>query len=135
MKKILPVLITIIVVTGCKQSAIKQSFSSTDSLVIHFKDEQAGVITKTVQTAESKAINRMIEFIDAKKTEQFKCGYDGKMFFYSKGQKIQEVDFKMKNDSCNHFAFLLDGKLMSTKMNSEAVDFLDALEKGMPVYY
>jgi uncharacterized protein YcfL len=135
MKKILPVLITIMVVTGCKQSAIKQSFSSTDSLVIHFKDEQAGVITKTVQTAESKAIERMIEFIDAKETRQVKCGYDGKMFFYNKGQKIQEVDFKMKNDSCNHFAFLLDGKLMSTKMNSEAVDFLDALEKGMPVYY
>jgi hypothetical protein len=135
MKKILPVLIVFIVVTGCKQSAIKQSFSSADSLVIHFKDEQAGVITKTVQTAESNAINRMIEFIDAKETEQFECGYDGKMVFYKTGQKIQEVDFKMKSDSCNHFAFLLNGKLMSTKMNNEAVDFLDALEKGLPTYY
>ena len=135
MKKILPILIMIMIVTGCKQSAIKQSFSSADSLVIHFKDEQAGVVTKTVQTTESKAMNRMIEFIDAKETEQFKCGYDGKMFFYHKGQKIQEVDFKMKNDSCNHFAFLLNGNLMSTKMNSEAVDFLDALEKGIPTYY
>ena len=77
----------IMVVTGCKQSAIKQSFSSADSLVIHFKDEQAGVVTKTVQTTESKAINRMIDFIDAKETEQFKCGYDGKMFFYYKGSK------------------------------------------------
>ena len=126
---------TFILFSSCQQSAIKQNFSSADSLVIHFKDEQAGVITKTVQTAESKAINRMIEFIDAKETEQFKCGYDGKMFFYTKGQKIQEVDFKMKNDSCNHFAFLLNGKLMKTKMNSEAVDFLDALEKGLPTYY
>ena len=135
MKKILPVLIMIMVVTGCKQSAIKQNFSSADSLVIHFKDEQAGVITKTVQTVESKAINRMIEFIDAKETEQFKCGYDGKMFFYTKGQKIQEVDFKMKNDSCNHFAFLINGNLMSTKMSGEAIDFLNALEQGMPTYY
>ncbi|TMI92979.1 MAG: hypothetical protein E6H08_11165 [Bacteroidetes bacterium] len=134
MKKI-PILIMIMILTGCKQSAIKQSFSSADSLVIHFKNEQAGIITKTVQTAESKAINRMIEFIDAKETEQFKCGYDGKMFFYDKGQKIQEVDFKMKNDSCNHFSFLLNGKMISTKMNNEAVDFLDALEKGLPTYY
>src|SRR6185503_13366850 len=118
-----------IIFLSCKQSAVKQSFSSADSLVIHFKDEQAGVVTKTVQTAESKAISRMIDFIDAKETEQFKCGYDGKMFFYTKGQKMQEVDFKMKNDSCNHFAFLLNGKLMSTRMNNEAVDFLDALEK------
>ena len=135
MKLYLLVALSLISFSSCKQSAIKQNFSSSDSLVIHFKDEQAGVITKTVQTAESKAINRMIDFIDAKETEQFKCGYDGKMFFYAKGQKLQEVDFKMKNDSCNHFAFLLNGKLMSTKMNNEAVDFLDALEKGMPTYY
>ena len=128
-------IILVILFCSCNQSAIKQSFSSADSLVIHFKDEQAGVVTKTVQTAESKAINRMIEFIDAKETEQFKCGYDGKMFFYAKGQKMQEVDFKMKNDSCNHFAFLMNGNLMSTKMSGEAIDFLNALEQGMPIYY
>ena len=135
MKFYLLVSLTLILLCSCNQSAIKQSFSSADSLVIHFKDEQAGIVTKTVQTTESKAMGRMIEFIDTKETEQFKCGYDGKMFFYHKGQKIQEVDFKMKNDSCNHFAFLLNGKLLSTKMNNEAVDFLDALEKGLPTYY
>jgi len=135
MKKILPAFIMIMTVAGCKQSAIKQNFSSADSLVIHFKDAQAGLVTKTVQTTESNAMNRMIDFIDAKETEQFKCGYDGKMFFYAKGQKIQEVDFKMKNDSCNHFAFLVNGNLMSTKMSGEAIDFLNALEQGMPTYY
>ena len=119
---------------SCRQSAIKQSFSSADSLVIHFKNEQAGIVTKTVQTAEAKAINRMIEFIDAAETENFKCGYDGKMFFYSEGKQIQEVDFKMKDETCNHFSFLLDGKLINTKMNYEAVDFFDALEKGLPFY-
>ena len=126
---------TFVLFSSCQHSAIKQNFSSADSLVIHFKDEQAGVVTKTVQTTESKAINRMIEFIDAKETELLKCGYDGKMFFYTKGQKIQEVDFKMKNDSCNHFAFLINGNLMSTKMSGEAIDFLNALEQGMPTYY
>lgn len=135
MKNFIIPILAICSLAACKQSPVRQSFSSADSLVIHFKDEQAAVVTKTVQTAESKAINRMIEFIDAKETEQFKCGYDGKMFFYNEGEKIQEVDFKMKNDTCNHFAFLLNGKLMSTKMNNEANDFLNALEQGMPVYY
>ena len=129
------IIVLVILFSSCDQSAIRQNFSSADSLVVHFKDEQAGIVTKTVQTAESKAINRMIDFIDAKEAEQFNCGYDGKIFFYNKGQKIQEVDFKMKDDSCNHFSFLLNGKIMSTKINSEAVDFLDALEKGMPYYY
>ena len=128
-------IVLVILFCSCNQSAIKQNFSSADSLVIHFKDEQAGVVTKTVQTAESKAINRMIDFIDAKETEQFNCGYDGKMFFYNKGQKIQEVDFKMKNDSCNHFFFLLNENKVSTKMSGEAIDFLNALEQGMPTYY
>jgi uncharacterized protein YcfL len=135
MKSYLFVTFAIILFCSCKQSVIRQSFSSADSVVIHFKDEQAGVITKTVQTAESKAINRIIEFMDAKETEQFKCGYDGKMFFFDKGQQMQEVDFKMKDQACNHFAFLLNGKIMSTKMSDEAIDFLNALEKGMPIYY
>ena len=135
MKSISIFIFLFFIFSSCKQSAIKKSFSSADSLVIHFKDEQAGVVTKTVQTAESKAINRMIDFIDAKETEQFNCGYDGKMFFYNKGQKIQEVDFKMKNDSCNHFFFLLNENKVSTKMSGEAIDFLNALEQGMPTYY
>jgi hypothetical protein len=119
---------------SCKPSAIKQSFSSADSLVIHFKNEQAGVVTKTVQTTESKAISNIIDFIDAAETENFKCRYDGKLFFYNNGQKIQEVDFKMKDPICNHFSFLISGKLISTKLSKEAADFLDALEKGMPYY-
>src|SRR6185436_8584622 len=122
-------------VCACKQSAVKKSFSSADSLVIYFKNEKMGAITKTVQTTESKAISRIIEFIDAKETKLFDCGYDGKMFFYSEGRKIQDVDFKMLEDSCNRFAFVLDGKLISTRMRNEAVDFLGALESGMPYYY
>ena len=127
--------ILIILFSSCKQSAIRQSFSSADSLVIHFKNEQAGEITKTVQTPESKAIRRIVEFMDAKEITIPECGFDGKMFFYNKGQKMQEVDFKMKNDSCNHFTFLLNGNQIATKMSNEAVDFLDALEKGLPIYY
>lgn len=128
-------LILVSFITSCRQSDIRHSFSAADSLVVHFKDEKAGVITKTVQTTETKAISRMIDFMDAGKTQEFKCGYDGKMFFYAGEQRIQEVDFKMKDDSCRHFSFLLDGKLMSTKMSNEAVDFFDALEKGLPYYY
>lgn len=119
---------------ACKQSAVKQSFSATDSLVIHFKNEQLGEITKTIQTTDKKAINRVIEFMDGNKSGLFKCGYDGKMFFYNKGERIQEADFKMNDKACNHFAFFLNGELMGTAMSDEAVDFLSALEKGLPFY-
>jgi hypothetical protein len=120
--------------SGCKQSAVRQSFSGADSLVIHFKDEQAGIVTKTVETAEAVAIRKVAGFIDASASENFKCGYDGKMFFFNKGKQVQEVDFKMKDAACRHFSFLLDGKLMATHMSNEAVSFLGSLEKGLPYY-
>ena len=127
-------LFPLIILFSCKPTPVKQSFSSADSLVIHFKDEQAGIVTRTVQTAEATALRKIIDFIDYRQTDQFNCGYDGKMFFYAKGRQLQEVDFNMKNDTCRHFAFLLNGKLTGTKMKNEAVDFLQALEKGMPYY-
>ena len=134
MKIFLALFVFTLIYSGCQSSAIKQSFSSADSLVIHFKDEQAGIVTKTIETAEAKAISNVINFIDGAGIEESKCGYDGKMYFYNRGQKIQEVDFNMKADSCTHFSFLLDGKLVNTKLSNEAVDFFDALEKGMPYY-
>lgn len=134
MKFLLLVFIGGILFCSCKPSTVKKSFFSADSLVIHFKDERAGIITRTVQTAESKAINRVIEFIDGQQTKLFDCGYDGKMFFYNKGQQVQEVDFKITSDSCNHFAFKLNDSLISTRVRNEAVDFLNALQSGMPYY-
>ena len=134
MRLLLPAIIATLIVAACNPSATKKSFSGADSLVIHFKDEQAGVVTKTVQTTESAAIRKVVGFIDGASTGKFKCGYDGKMFFYKKGTQIQEVDFKMKEDSCKHFSFLLDGKIVSTKMNNEATDFLNSLERGQLWY-
>lgn len=119
---------------SCIQSPIKQSFSKADSLVIHFKNEQEAVVTKTIQTTETKAIKKIVKFIDGKTTEEFNCGFDGKMFFYNNGQRIQEVDFNMQDETCIHFVLLLNGKIIRTKMNPEAVDFFTALEKGLPFY-
>src|SRR4026207_304741 len=65
MKGCLSFLLLMFIVCSCKQSAIEQNFSSADSLVIHFKDEQAGIVTKTVETTEAPALRRMTQFIDA----------------------------------------------------------------------
>lgn len=134
MKSIVFLSFFIFILISCQPSAIKQSFSSADSLVIHFKNEKEGIVTKTIQTAELNAINRIIDFIDRKKYENERCVFNGKMFFYSAGQKIQEVDFNMKDNDCTYFVFELEGKLVSTKMNQETIDFFDALEKGLPFY-
>lgn len=134
MQKIILLLLPLLFIFGCKPSLVKQSFSSADSLVIHFKNEQQGVVTKTVQTTDTKAISRVIEFIDGKTTDQLQCNYDGKMFFFSEGKQIQEVDFNMTEKACTQFSLLINGKLISTKMNPQAIDFFNAQQKGLLFY-
>ena len=120
---------------SCKESKVHTSFSQADSLVIHFKDRAGTQIEKTVETSAQKAISRMADFIDAPATQMFKCGFNGKMFFFKNDNLVQEVDFQYELEECRHFVFMLEGKLMSTRMNNEATDFLDALKRGLPVYY
>ena len=134
MKCYLILLLPFFIFFSCTPSPIEKSFSGTDSVVIFFKNETAGIITKTVQTTEKNAISRIVDFIDKDKTQLFDCGYDGKIYFFDSGKKIQEVDFKVKDKTCNHFAFLLNNRLVSTKMSFEAIDFLTALEKGELFY-
>jgi len=98
--------------------------------VIHFKNEKENRITKTVQTTDSKAIRRILEFIDNQPTDSAACGFDGKMFFYRQRERIQEVDFNIKDSRCSRFSLILDGQLISTKLSGEAADFLGALERG-----
>ena len=87
-----------------------------------------------MQATDPAAIRKVIGFIDASPAKESQCGYDGKMFFYEKGQQIQEVDFQMGIDSCRRFTFFLDGKLISTKMNNEAADFFGSLQRGQLWY-
>ncbi len=125
-----PFLISLTLLTACSNSAISKKLSGSDSLVINFKDQITDSVTKTVTTIENNAIRKLIDFVDAKATDEFKCGYDGNLSFYSEGEVILPVVFKYKEPGCRHFLFELDGKLMSTKMGKEAADFLESLEKG-----
>lgn len=120
--------------TACSSSAISKKLSGSDSLVINFYAVNSDSIVKTVSATEGTAIRKLIHFVDAKSTEKFKCGYDGNLFFFSKGQPLLPVMFKYKEKDCRHFVFELDGKLMSTKMNKEAADFLESLEQGNNYY-
>jgi hypothetical protein len=125
---------TVLIAIGCKNSALAKKLSGSDSLVISFKEPNGGSVIKTVSTTENKAIHKLIDFIDAKPTEEFKCGYDGNLIFFSKGEILLPVIFKYKDKDCRHFLFELDGKLVSTKMNNEAADFLESLEQGKTFY-
>ncbi len=109
--------------SSCKQSAVEKKLSGCDSLQINFND-------KSVATTERSAIKKLAGFLDGKKTEKFKCGYDGKLLFYKDNAVLMDVDFKFSETGCMHFLYTMDGQLISTKLNGEAADLLESLQKG-----
>jgi hypothetical protein len=120
--------------SSCSHSALSKKLSGSDSLVINFYAAGSDSIVKTVQATDDNAIHKMVDFMDKKSANEFKCGYDGNLIFFSKGQPLLPVVFKYKEPGCRHFSFELDGKLVNTKMNNEASDFLESLEKGSMYY-
>ncbi len=122
------------ILASCHTSAVYKKIADSDSLVIEFKNVRSNSIVKTVTTNTKVAINKIIDFVDRQSSENYKCGYDGKLIFFSKGQAIQHIDFMKSNVNCRHFSFLLNDKLMSTIMTPEAAAFFDSLEQGKDYY-
>jgi hypothetical protein len=111
-------------------SAISKKLATCDSLVITFNYGMSDSVIKTVSTTEKKALTKVAGFLSGKKTEQFKCGYDGNIVFYKKGQILLPLVFKYTEEGCRHFLFDMDNKVMSTEMSNEAVDFFKSLLAG-----
>ena len=116
------------------ESAISKKLSGSDSLVITFNAPNSDSVINIVSTTEKKAIRKLTGFMNGKKEEQRECGFDGNMTFYSKGEVLLPVIFQYNEDSCRHFIFEIDNKVMKTKMNNEAVDFLKSLSCGNRMY-
>src|SRR5260221_14776641 len=78
----------ILIITACKNYAVAKKLSGADSLVITFNIPNSDSVVKTVSTTENNAINKIVDFIDGKPAKEFKCGYDGNLIFFSKGQVL-----------------------------------------------
>ncbi|MEO7923613.1 MAG: hypothetical protein ABIR30_08035 [Chitinophagaceae bacterium] len=132
--RIISLLIAGLLLISCSDnSAVSKKLSGSDSLIINFKDISSGRITKSLVTTELKAIKRLQQFVAGKSTEEYKCGYNGSLLFYEKGNLVSDVSFNYAKD-CAHFLLSVQEKLVSTKMSNEAADFLVGLEQGKDWY-
>ena len=128
-------IITSSIVACSGNSEVSTKLSGSDSIIINFYTPGTENIAKSVNTAEKKAINRISEFIAAKETELFKCGYDGNILFFEKGKQVSDVSFKYSDEACRHFLLDVKGELVATKMSNESSDFLKSLSRGDSTYY
>ncbi len=115
-------------------SSVSKQFSAVDSLVINFNAPQTNNIEKTLSTTDNNAIKKITRYVDSKKAEAYKCGYDGNLMFYRKGILQGDVVFNYSGNNCRHFMQTVDGKLTSTNMSNEAANFLKSLAEGKDWY-
>ncbi len=116
-----------ILLFSCSNSALVSHLEDSDSLVVKFNERGDSLQTRATSTTETHAIQTMLQFTDGEETEQFKCGYDGNILFYKKGNLAADISFNFMGDGCHHFLHAVKGKLVATKMSNEGVDFLIAL--------
>lgn len=129
-------LFIVIILVSCSGagSVINKQLSGSDSLVINFNTPQSPTVNKTVTTTEKTAIKKLINYVDSKTTEAYKCGYDGNLLFYKKGVLTGDVSFNYSGDGCHHFIMEVNGKLTPTTMRNEAANFLQSLAEGKGWY-
>ena len=133
--RILSFLAFIVLLASCSGgSATSKRLSGSDSLVINFNTPGSNMIEKIMHTTESKAIKKLVNYTGGKSSEAFKCGYDGNLLFYKKGELLGDVSFNYSGEGCHHFIMEIDGKLNPTAMSNEAADFLKSLAMGKNWY-
>lgn len=125
---------TILLLISCSNnSAISKKLSGCDSLIINFTDSSSGAVVRSVETTEITAIKKLRQFVNGKKAEDFKCGYNGNLLFFEKGKLVSDISFNYA-EGCRHFLLSVEEKLASTNMSNEAADFLKGLAEGRDWY-
>ncbi len=121
------------ITSGCKESALEQKLSKTDSLIVQFYNED-GMIEKAVTTTEKPAIQKLAHFLDGSPAKTFKCIMNGKLIFLKGGKELQQVGFIYDPKDCRHFSIMMKDTVINTKMSNEAADFMKSLERGESHY-
>jgi hypothetical protein len=114
-----------------KPTGIKEVISGADSVAINFfkGDGTADTVTNMVMLRDKSQINKLADYVEAAKAEQYKCGYDGSIHIFKRDAVLQDISFSFNDVQCMHFSFLLNHKLFSTKLSAKAVQFLKSVNK------
>lgn len=114
-----------------KPTGIKNVIAGADSVAInYFKgDGTADTVTNMVMLKDKSQINKLAGYVEATKTEQYKCGYDGSIHIFKRDVVLQDINFSVNDVQCMHFSFVLNNKLFSTILSAEALQFIKSVNK------
>jgi hypothetical protein len=123
---LLPVLFSCTNPTG-----IKDVITGADSVAInYFKgDGTADTVVNMVMLKDKSQINKLANYVEAAKAEQYKCGYDGSIHIFKRDVVLQDINFSVNDVQCMHFSFVLKNQLHSTILSAEALQFIKSANK------
>lgn len=104
------------------QSPVQNAVSNADSVYISFNDTTA--IKKTSIT-DKAIITQLSEALAGKEAPEYKCGYDGTIFFYEKGKEVLNADFISKQKDCMHFRYTLNNQLVTTELSAKIAEVIN----------
>jgi len=84
-------------------------------------------VLKVVILRDRKKLDQLAEFVESAPSKEFKCGYDGVLHFFKSNRISNHVYFRMNEEGCMHFSFILNGKVYNTKLSGEAKKFISGL--------
>jgi hypothetical protein len=132
MKKYMLLLLLPQVLFSCTNpTGIKDVIAGADSVAInYFKgDGTADTVTNMVMLRDKNQINKLADYVEATKAEQYKCGYDGSIHIFKQDVVLQDINFSFNNVQCMHFSFVLNNQLHSTILSAEALQFIKSVNK------
>ena len=131
LKVITALLLSFILFSCTNPTGIKEVVANADSVAInYFKgDGTADTVTSMVMLKDKSQISKLANYVEAAKTEQYKCGYDGSIHIFKRDVVLQDINFSFNDVQCMHFSFLLQDKLYSTSLSAEALQFLQLVSK------
>lgn len=132
MKNLLLLLLPVLFFASCKSSdeQLAGRIAHADSVAINYftGDGKMDSVVAVKIVKDQKIIQQLADDIPAVRISQkAMCGYDGSVHFFKGGIVVQDIDFRMNDELCMQFSYMLNGEHRATKLSSEIKKVLAGL--------
>lgn len=77
---------------------------------------------------DKAAINQLAKLAGGYTTANKSCGFDGTLHFFKMDKVIQDIEFRMNDEQCSYFTFMLEGVAYKTELNADAKKLLQSMK-------
>ncbi|HPS65575.1 MAG TPA: hypothetical protein PK447_08375 [Ignavibacteria bacterium] len=128
MKYALPVILILILITGCSSEtgSLKKKLEQSDKAIIYFYDKMTGSPYAVCSIENKDTVQMILAGVSEEDTPVLKCGYTGAIEFFNNSGSLMNLEFNIEK-GCEHIVFMMNSNSWSKKLTSPALEVLDNL--------